>query len=80
MGKSARALVREIKNGTFSFLDVFNSKNGQFIIACHEGKKKVKTALYRCILVAMFGKTVSIVTFIVGLGLTVVPVQRQKMP
>ncbi len=47
ISKLARQFLRQIKNGLETFESVFNGKSGKFIIARKNGKKTIKTCLYR---------------------------------
>ncbi len=47
IGKTARAHLRDIRDGKMTFSQAFNTDYGKFLIARQKGKKEIKTGLYR---------------------------------
>ncbi len=47
IGKSARSLLHGIVDGQHGFKDAFNTTDGAFVIARKEGKRAIKTGVYK---------------------------------
>ncbi len=47
IGKTFRAILTLIQNGDTTFKEAFHGKTGLFLIARKDGKKLMKTCMYR---------------------------------